>query len=55
MILSNLQYFYCSYNQLSSLPNNMDFPNLKTFDCSYNLKTFSCTHTQLTSLPDKIN
>ena len=36
----------CNDNQLTSLPDNMDFPNLHTFSCSNN---------QLTSLPNNMN
>ena len=36
----------CSNTQLTSLPDNMNFPNLQRFDCSTK---------QLTSLPDNMN
>ena len=58
----------CSSNQLTSLPNNMNFPNLQTFYCYYtqltslpnnmnfpNLQTFNCSSNQLTSLPSNMN
>jgi Leucine-rich repeat (LRR) protein len=35
MILPNLEIFYCSYNNLKSLPD-MDFKKLKEFDCGNN-------------------
>ena len=58
----------CSYNNLKSLPENMDFPNLQIFDCSDNklvslpekmnlpnLKTFGCSSNNLESLPENMN
>ena len=36
----------CSYNQLTKLPENMNFPNLQVFHFSYN---------QITKLPENMN
>jgi len=54
----------CSNNRLTSLPDNMNFPNLQIFNCSNNeltalpdnmnfpnLQTFNCNNNKLTSLP----
>ena len=41
---NNLQQFYCANNKLKLVPN-MNFPNLKIFNCSFN---------QITILPDNI-
>jgi len=59
---------YCSYNQLTELPDNMNFPNLRSFNCSDNqltelpnsmnfpnLEYFDCHNNQLTKLPDNMN
>jgi Leucine-rich repeat (LRR) protein len=58
----------CSNNRLTSLPDNMNFPNLHTFICSNNqlsslpnnmnlpnLEWFSCANNRLTILPDNMN
>jgi Leucine-rich repeat (LRR) protein len=58
----------CSYSRLTSLPDNMNFPNLHTFVCSNNqlsslpdnmnlpnLEWFSCANNRLTILPDNMN
>ena len=67
MNFPNLQYFYCSDNQLTLLPDNMNFPNLQHFDCNNNkitslhalntninfplLEILYCNNNKLTSLP----
>ena len=58
----------CSNNKLTSLPDNMNFPNLQEFYCNtnqltalpnninfLNLQKFSCSANQLTALPDNMN
>ena len=58
----------CSNNELTSLPDNMNFPNLQTFECNYNqltsladnmnfpnLQELFCSNNKLTSLPDNMN
>jgi Leucine-rich repeat (LRR) protein len=58
----------CSNNNITSLPDNMNFPNLQNFDCSNNnitllpenmnfpnLKKFICSNNKLISLPDNMN
>ena len=58
----------CSNNNITLLPDNMNFPNLQYFDCSNNnitllpenmnfpnLKKFICSNNKLISLPDNMN
>ena len=58
----------CSYNKLTKLPENMNYPSLQTFNCSHNklttlpenmnypsLQTFNCSHNKLTTLPENMN
>ena len=58
----------CNNNNLTSLPANMNYPNLTRFYCSNNnltslpdnmifpnLKHFNCSDNNLTSLPDNMN
>ena len=58
----------CASNKLTSLPDNMNFPNLHMFDCADNeltslpdnmnfpnLQYFCCSNNKLTSLPDNMN
>jgi Leucine-rich repeat (LRR) protein len=61
----NIIAINCSGNQLTQLPENMNWPNLQSFDCSNNqltqlpaninlpnLQKFSCSYNNLTQLPD---
>ena len=58
----------CSNNQLTALPENMNFPNLQEFYCYKNqltalpenmnfpnLQLFNCCNNNLTALPDNMN
>lgn len=58
----------CEYSGLSTLPENMNFPQLEKFICSNNqittlpkimnfpkLKYFGCSVTQITTLPENID
>ena len=66
----NVVYINCNYNKLTSLPENMNFPNLQAFYCDNNqltslpdnlsmifpnLQEFYCYGNRLTSLPDNMN
>ncbi len=63
----NVTKIDCNNNNLTSLPDNMMFPNLTYFYCSYNnltslpqnmmfpnLTHFYCYYNNLTSLPDNM-
>ena len=63
-----LQVFYCGKNKLTSLPENMNFPQLTEFYCGHNklkslpgnmnfpqLTHFNCYSNRLTSLPENMN
>ena len=64
----NVIYINCNDNNLSLLPENMNFPNLQEFNCRYNkltslpenmsfpnLQVFNCSDNEVTSLPNNMN
>jgi len=67
-LVSKIDCSVLKANQLISLPDNMNFPNLEEFNCSNNqlrflpdnmnfpnLQYLNCSKNQLTAIPDNMN